>query len=288
MQRQRGELVPIGNAISGLDDAPRLAIREESPQARHHFTRAYSSEPTCWSQRSGPRSRHSWRMMALCSLPAPTPAIGFSTSAVNGPYTLYMTAGGAAVNSPSGIFPGSCWPGSRPKRYGPKPCVSFRGLALRLHAGARRLQQQRRTRRRSTRLRNQMRRLFNAHVQLVYKDEHGEASVSSSVADSTAFWWNPKRPHERMLWESKIELGEKFFNEIINHPVPIDMNTLAALKRCALGLDLLPVAHLPDVHAPHPAAAHLAAPVPSVRSAPPPRPTTIAPSKTSATKLCAS
>ena len=40
MQRQRGELVPIGNAISGLDDAPRLAIREESPQARHHFTRA--------------------------------------------------------------------------------------------------------------------------------------------------------------------------------------------------------------------------------------------------------
>ena len=89
-----------------------------------------------------------------------------------------------------------------------------------------------------TRLRNQMRRLFNAHVQLGYKDEHGEASVSSSVADSTAFWWNPKRPHERMLWESKIELGEKFFNEIINHPVPIDMNTLAALKRCALGLDL--------------------------------------------------
>ena len=89
-----------------------------------------------------------------------------------------------------------------------------------------------------TRLRNQMRRLFNAHVQLVYKDEHGEASVSSSVADSTAFWWNPKRPNERMLWESKIELGEKFFHEIIHHPVPIDMNTLTALKRSPLGLDL--------------------------------------------------
>ena len=41
-----------------------------------------------------------------------------------------------------------------------------------------------------------------------------------------------------MLWDSKIELGEKFFNEIIRHPVPIDMNTLTALKRCALGLDL--------------------------------------------------
>ena len=83
-----------------------------------------------------------------------------------------------------------------------------------------------------------MRRLFNAHVRLIYKDEHGEASVSSSVADSTAFWWNPKRPDEPMLWESKIELGEKFFQEIISHPVPIDMNTLKAMKRCSLGLDL--------------------------------------------------
>ena len=41
-----------------------------------------------------------------------------------------------------------------------------------------------------------------------------------------------------MLWESKIELGEKFFEEIISHPIPLDMNTLKALKRCALGLDL--------------------------------------------------
>ena len=40
------------------------------------------------------------------------------------------------------------------------------------------------------------------------------------------------------LWDSKIELGEDFFNEIIQHPVPIDINTLTALKRCALGLDL--------------------------------------------------
>ena len=33
-------------------------------------------------------------------------------------------------------------------------------------------------------------------------------------------------------------MGEKFFNEIVRHPVPIDMNTLAALKRSPLGLDL--------------------------------------------------
>ena len=89
-----------------------------------------------------------------------------------------------------------------------------------------------------TKLRNQLRRLFNAHVQLVYKDERGEARVSSAVADRTESWWNERKPDERVLWNSKIRLGEDFFNEIISHPVPIDMNTLTALKRCALGLDL--------------------------------------------------
>ena len=73
---------------------------------------------------------------------------------------------------------------------------------------------------------------------MIYEDELGEASVSSSVADRTEFWWNPKRPNEPSLWESKIHLSEPFFNEIIRHPVPLDMNTLTALKRCALGLDL--------------------------------------------------
>ena len=46
------------------------------------------------------------------------------------------------------------------------------------------------------------------------------------------------RPDEDVLWESKIELGEKFFNEIIRHPVPLDMNILKALKRSSMGLDL--------------------------------------------------
>ena len=89
-----------------------------------------------------------------------------------------------------------------------------------------------------TRLRNQMRRLFNAHVRLVYEDEHGEQFVSSAIADRGAFWWNERKHDQPSLWESKIYLGEAFFNEIINHPVPLDMNTLKALKRSTLGLDL--------------------------------------------------
>ena len=89
-----------------------------------------------------------------------------------------------------------------------------------------------------TRLRNQMKRLFGCTVSMIYKDDHGEQFVSSLIAERGEFWWNERKPDEPSLWDSKIELGEKFFNEIIRHPVPLDMNTLTALKRCALGLDL--------------------------------------------------
>ena len=88
------------------------------------------------------------------------------------------------------------------------------------------------------RLRNQMERLFNASVRLIYEDKHGKQFVSSAIADRGEFWWDSKRPNERVLWDSKIRLGEDFFNEIISHPVPIEMNTLTALKRSPLGLDL--------------------------------------------------
>ena len=89
-----------------------------------------------------------------------------------------------------------------------------------------------------TRLRNQMKRLFNAHIQLAYEDKQVSVSVNSPVASRTGFWWNECQPGGQGLWDSRIELGEKFFNEIIRHPVPLDLNILKALKRSSLGLDL--------------------------------------------------
>ena len=37
MQRERSELVPIGDALSGMG-GPVKSIREATPQALHHFT----------------------------------------------------------------------------------------------------------------------------------------------------------------------------------------------------------------------------------------------------------
>ena len=62
--------------------------------------------------------------------------------------------------------------------------------------------------------------------------------MTSPVASRAEFWWNERKPDEPLLFNSKIRLGEDLFNEIIRHPVPLDMNTLTALKRSSLGLDL--------------------------------------------------
>ena len=83
-----------------------------------------------------------------------------------------------------------------------------------------------------------MRRVFRCQVELIYQDEHGERSVASQIADSTELWWNERKPEQPALWETKIELGEKFFREVIADPVPLDMNILKAMKRSPLGLDL--------------------------------------------------
>ena len=83
-----------------------------------------------------------------------------------------------------------------------------------------------------------MQRLVRFHVELSYEDAHGERFVNSAIADSGEFWWDTKHPDQPSLWESKIELGEQFFHEVITNPVPLDMNILKAVKRLPLGLDL--------------------------------------------------
>ena len=100
-----------------------------------------------------------------------------------------------------------------------------------------------------TRLRNQMDLLFHASVTLTYEDEQSRRYMTSPITDAGEFWWNPKQPDDRSLWESKIELGEKFFEEIIRHPVPLDMNILKAMKAVLVGSRPLPVARLPHVPA---------------------------------------
>ena len=237
MQRQRNELVPVAEVIADLP-GPVQALRKTPPPARRGFTLADQVNQLVGASEADPDLGFMARMMALCSLPRTNPGNRLQYKRQNGPFTLYMVAGGGN-KLPFGNFPRLllAWVSTEAVRTQSRELVLGRSLSEFMRAlgvysssGGRGGVQ--------TRLRNQMNRLFGCTVSLIYEDENGRATVNSLIADRTELWWTPNRPDQAGLWESKIELSEKFFQEIIRHPVPIDINTLTAIKRSTLGLDL--------------------------------------------------
>ena len=103
MQRQRGELVSIGDALSGMG-GPVKAIREASPQSRHHFTRFDQVNQLVTASEAAPDLGFMARLLALCSLPRTNPGNRHQYKRVNGPYKLILIAGGDN-RLPYGNFP---------------------------------------------------------------------------------------------------------------------------------------------------------------------------------------
>lgn len=89
-----------------------------------------------------------------------------------------------------------------------------------------------------TRLKNQTRRLFASTVSASYEDETKIADMGYRLADESVLWWDTKSPEQAGLWHSSVTLSEKFFNEVIDRPVPIDMRAIKALKRSPMALDI--------------------------------------------------
>ena len=84
MQRKRGELVPIGDALSGMG-GPVKAIRDATPQALHHFTRFDQVNQLVRASEADPDRGFMARLLVLCSLPEATPATSIGTSAATDP-----------------------------------------------------------------------------------------------------------------------------------------------------------------------------------------------------------
>ena len=206
-----------------------------TPQARHHFTRFDQIDQLVGTSEADADLGFMARLMALCSLPRTNPGDALQYARRNGPYSLTMIAG-ANNKLPYGNIPRLliAWVCTEAVQTQDRVLTLGRSLG----AFMRKLQIYDSGGNPQLRLRNQMQRLFRSHVQLVYQDTHGERFVSSAIADRGEFWWDPKRFDEPMLWESTIRLGEDFFNEIVSHPVPLDMNVLRAIKRSTLALDL--------------------------------------------------
>lgn len=210
-----------------------------APQKFHHFTLGHQVDQLVTARESDPDLGFMARLMALCSLPRTNPGNRLQYERINGPYTLYMIAGGGNKlpygNLPRLLLAWVCTEAVRTQR---RELVLGRSLSEFMRKIGVISSDSGGTWGIRTRLRNQMDRLFSAHVQLIDEHKQGKRFMSSAIADRGEFWWDPKRPGDPVFWDSKIRLGEDFFNEIIRHPVPLDMNILKALKRSSLGLDL--------------------------------------------------
>ena len=77
MVRKRGSLVPVAEVVSDLD-GPVKAIRDASPQSRHHFTQADQVNQLVEASEADPDLGFMARLMALCSLPRTNPGNRYS------------------------------------------------------------------------------------------------------------------------------------------------------------------------------------------------------------------
>ena len=93
MKRKKNGLVPIGEVFSDLG-GPVKAIRDASPPALHHFTQADQVNQLVTAREADPDRGFMARTMALCSLPRTNPGNRLQYKRHNGPFTLYMIAGG--------------------------------------------------------------------------------------------------------------------------------------------------------------------------------------------------
>ena len=219
-----------------LTARPTKIIKPTRRRQTRHFTQLDQVTQLVAARDADPDLGFMARLLALCSLPRTNPGNQLQYVRRNGPFALVMTATGLNHNLPYGNLPRLilAWVCTEAVRTQNRKLILGESLSefMRkvgvystgggVHA----------------RLKNQMKRLFHSQVELSCEDAHGERFIASRIADSGEFWWDTKHPDQSSLWESKIELGEKFFHEIITNPIPLDLNTLKSLKRSPLGLDL--------------------------------------------------
>jgi len=100
----------------------------------------------------------------------------------------------------------------------------------------------------STRVREQMKRLFGSLVTAQYQgtqEQRGFLLKNVMIADELEMRddegvaiWQPQPKEEAGAWKSKVRLTNNFFQECVNNPVPIDLRVYKALRQSPLAMDL--------------------------------------------------
>lgn len=87
------------------------------------------------------------------------------------------------------------------------------------------------------RLHDQMTNLFQSQIRFAFQDERCYAWQDLSVTSRGQIWWD-FYSDEGCLFDSWIDLGEHFYEALLQAPVPMSMRALRELKNSSLSLDL--------------------------------------------------
>jgi hypothetical protein len=92
------------------------------------------------------------------------------------------------------------------------------------------------------RFRGQMERLFGDAISTRWRgDQGGQRHTGGSnlvFAEEFDLWWTPQKLPQAGLARSTVTLSQRFFEQLVEAPVPLDLRAIKALKRSPLSLDL--------------------------------------------------
>ncbi|MCB1094681.1 MAG: hypothetical protein KDN22_03785 [Verrucomicrobiae bacterium] len=89
-----------------------------------------------------------------------------------------------------------------------------------------------------TRLKTQAERLVQSRMQYQWDDGKTSAGFSASIAKKWLFFWDQQSPNQPSLFQNTVTLSADFYQEIIEHPIPLHLGAIQALKGSSFDLDL--------------------------------------------------
>jgi Plasmid encoded RepA protein len=91
------------------------------------------------------------------------------------------------------------------------------------------------------RLRNQLNRLTSSTISWTTERRGEKHLFNIAPIEESHLWWDPLRPDQTDLWKSTLTLNQRFYEALVEKPVPVDMRALRALAsgaRSALAIDI--------------------------------------------------
>jgi hypothetical protein len=91
-----------------------------------------------------------------------------------------------------------------------------------------------------TYFKDHLQRLFTTSISFSFDGESDGnwQEMGFRIAYKTNLWWHPKNPLQEGLFRSQVHLSTEFYEELIRHPIPLDMRAIMALKSAPMAIDI--------------------------------------------------